>query len=416
MPEIPSDVDLLVVGSGAAGMTAAAVAAVQGLQPLVVEKTDVVGGTTAISGGMVWIPCDEYLASKSEADNVDTARRYLDAVIDSDDGRMMRERFLEAGPQAVDYLRRHTAVQLKPVKFYPDYYPELDGFSTGSRVLEPVAFDAAQLGPHFALMRPPMNEFMLFGGMMVAREDIPHFRAALRSPKSFARVARLITEYGMQRLRYPRGTRLVLGNALVGRLLKSLIDRNVPILTGTTVEQLKFSQGRVSGAVLQGPDGSIQVNVRRGVLLATGGFSHDSEMRSRYLPAMVSSYSPFAPGSTGDGLRLGTAAGGVIDDQNTDNAYWTPASVYRRADGRVVTYPHTVTDRGKPGSIVVNAAGRRFTNEAVSYHRFGQAMFRSHNISPSIPAYMIADSNFVWRYGIFGPSMFFLVLRIFHIM
>lgn len=394
MVEIPTEVDLLVIGSGAAGMTAAAVAAVEGLQALVVEKTALIGGTTSISGGMIWIPYEAYTA------DVESAKRYLDALIDSEDGQAMRERFLEAGPQALEYLQQHTAVKLKPVPFYPDYYPELEGFSTGSRVLEPVAFDAAQLGRHFALMRPPMNEFMLFGGMMVAREDIPHFRKALHSPKSFTRVARLVTEYGLQRLRHSRGTRLVLGNALVGRLLKSLIDHNVPILTDTKVRELIFENDRATGAMLEGPDGIIRVNTRRGVVLATGGFSHDPEMRSRYLPAMISSHSPFAPGSTGDGLRIGTAAGGVIDDQNTDNAYWTPASVYRRADGRVVTYPHTVTDRGKPGSIVVNAAGKRFTNEAVSYHRFVQAMLRSHNKGSSIPAYMIADRNFVWSYGI----------------
>lgn len=410
MSSIPNSVDLVVVGSGAAGMTAAAVAAVEGLRVLVVEKTVTVGGTTAISGGMVWIPCEAILAEGGAGDSEAAARRYLDAVIDSDDGRAMRDRFLESGPLAVDYLRRNTAVALNPVAFYPDYYPELEGFSTGRRVLEPVPFDGARLGRHFALLRPPMEEFTLFGGMMVAREDIPHFRGALRSPRSFARVTRLLSGYGLQRLRHPRGTRLVLGNALAGRLLCSLLDRHVPIATQTTVRELTGDGARIDGVVLDGPGGNVTVRARHGVVLATGGFSHDPEMRARYLPAAVSPHSPFAPGSTGDGLRLGTAAGGVIEDGNTDNAYWTPASVYRRADGNTVTYPHTVTDRGKPGSIVVNAAGRRFTNEAVSYHRFVQAMFRAHNDSPAIPAFLIGDRTFVWRYGMgairpFSPSL-----------
>jgi succinate dehydrogenase/fumarate reductase flavoprotein subunit len=396
----PEAVDLLVLGSGAAGMTAAAVAASEGLEVLLVEKTALLGGTTAISGGMVWIPCDGYLAGGPEADSEAAARRYLEATVDIDDGADLRERFLTMGPRAVDYLQRHTAVELRPLEFYPDYYPEVDGSSTGRRVLEPVAFDGAALGRHFALLRPPMNEFTLFGGMMVGREDIPHFRRAFRSLSSFTRVAALVAAYGMQRARHSRGTRLVLGNALAARLLKSLLDRQVPIVTDTAVRELTRDGDRVTGAVLEGPAGTSHVVARRGVLLATGGFSHDAELRARLLPPTVSSHSPFAPGSTGDGLRLGGAAGGWVNEDNSDNAYWTPASVYRREDGSVVTYPHTVTDRGKPGSIVVNARGRRFTNEAVSYHRFVQAMFKAHNEGVAIPAYLIADSTFVWRYGL----------------
>jgi succinate dehydrogenase/fumarate reductase flavoprotein subunit len=396
MPASGLQTDLLVVGSGAAGMTAAVVAAAQDLRAVVVEKTATVGGTTAISGGMVWIPCATHL----EADGVEAARRYLDAAVDTDDGREMRERFLEAGQRAVDYLARHSAVALRPLAFYPDYYPQLEGFSTGRRVLEPVPFDGAALGRHFALLRPPMEEFTLFGGMMVAREDIPHLRRALRSPLSFARVARLLAQYGFQRLRHPRGTRLVLGNALAGRLLKSLLDREVPILTRTTVSELVREGGRIAGALLHAEHGEVRVSARCGVVLASGGFSHDPQMRARYLPPEVSPHSPFAPGSTGDGLRLGVGAGGVIDNRNSDNAYWTPASVYRRDDGRVVTYPHTVTDRGKPGSLAVNAAGQRFTNEAVSYHRFVQAMLRGHNEGPAIPAYLVCDREFLWRYGL----------------
>ena len=400
MPSAARQVDLLIAGSGAAGMTAAAVAAAEGLRPLVVEKTSTVGGTAAISGGMVWIPCQEFLQSGDEPDSVERARAYVEAVIDDEDGRAMRERFFEAGPRAVAYLARHTAVKLRPLAFYPDYYPDVEGFSTGRRVLEPEPYDGARLGRHFALLRPPMEAFTLFGGMMVAREDIPHLRRALRSPRSFARAAHLLAEYGLQRLRHPRGTRLVLGNALAGRLLESVLDRGVPVLTRTAVRELTRDGARITGAVVDGPGGVERIVARRGVLLATGGFSHDPELRARYLPPEVSAFSPFAPGSTGDGLRLGTGAGGVVEDRNTDNAYWTPASVYRRADGEVITYPHTVTDRGKPGSLAVDASGRRFTNEAVSYHRFVQAMLRGHDRGPAIPAFLICDRTFLWRYGL----------------
>ena len=393
-------VDLIVLGGGAAGMTAAAVAAAEGLKPLIVEKTDVVGGTASISGGMVWIPCNELTAAAGAPDTRDAAERYLDACIPTEDWRDMRLAFLEAGRQAIDYLQRHTAVKLKPVTFYPDYYPALEGSTTGGRVLEPVPFDASVLGDRFGLLRPPMPEFMLLGGMMVGREDIPHFRKLTRSPASFARVARLVMQYGWQRLRHHRGTRLVLGNALAGQLLASLLSRDVPILTGCKVRELIRDGDRVAGVTFDGPDGTRTIRARAGVMLSTGGFSHDPEMRRQYLPAETSRHSPFAPGSTGDGLRLGRDAGGSIEDGNTDNAFWAPASVYRRADGRTVVYPHTVTDRGKPGSLVVNDAGRRFTNEAVSYHEFGRAMFRAHNEGRSIPAHMICDRDFLWKYGL----------------
>ena len=392
--------DLVILGGGAAGMTAAAVAAAEGLKPLIVEKTDTVGGTASISGGMVWIPGNTLMAAAGKPDTDEAARVYLDAAVPTDDGLEMRQRFLAAGPEAIDYLQRHTAVRLKPVTFYPDYYPALDGSTTGGRVLEPVPFDASVLGRRFPLLRPPMPEFMLLGGMMVGREDIPHFRKMKQRPASFLRVAELVAQYGWQRLRHHRGTRLVLGNALAGQLLASLLARDVPILTGHAVKELSRSKDRVSGVVVEGPDGRFRIGAHVGVMLATGGFSHDPEMRRRFLPAETAMESPFAPGSTGDGLRLGESAGGRIEDGNTNNAFWTPASVYRRADGRTVVYPHTVTDRGKPGSLVVNAAGRRFTNEAVSYHEFGQAMFRAHNEGPSIPAHMICDREFLWTYGL----------------
>lgn len=393
-------VDLIVIGAGAAGMTAAAVAAAEGLKPLVLEKTDTVGGTVSVSGGMVWIPGNALMAAAGNPDSDEAAVAYLDATVATDDWRDMRMAFLKAGPEAIDYLQQHTAVKLKPVSFYPDYYPAEPGSTTGGRVLEPVPFDASVLGDRFSLLRPPMPEFMLLGGMMVGREDIPHFRKIKSQPASFLRAARLVAQYGWQRLSHPRGTRLVLGNALAGQLLASLLARDVPILTGQSVTEIIRVGGRVKGVMVESAAGVRRILARRGVLIATGGFSHDPQMRQRFLPAETAVESPFAPGSTGDGLRLGEAAGGRIEDNNSDNAFWAPASIYHRADGRTVVYPHTVTDRGKPGSLVVNDAGRRFTNEAVSYHEFGRAMFRAHNDGRAIPAHMICDRNFLWKYGL----------------
>ncbi len=391
-----SEYDVIVVGAGAAGMTAAATAAAKGLSVLVVEKTDLVGGNTSFSGGMVYIPDNAKMAETGRPDSPEAALGYLERAVPTEDGREMRALFVRKGREAIEFLEANTAVRLKPVQFYPDYYPDLEGARDGLRVLEPVAFDAGTLGPWFARLRPPIPEFTILGGMMVAREDLPHFRNFRRSPRSFLRVARLVAEYGFQRLRHPRGSRLVLGNALAARLLKSLIDRGVSILTGCSTLEAIVSAGRTTGLRIADAQGERVVTARRGVMLATGGFSHGTQKRREWLPAAASPQSPFAPGSTGDGLDLGVAAGGAVAIENANNAYWSPASVYHRKDGRKVVYPHTVTDRGKPGSLVVNRAGRRFTSEAVSYHRFGEAMLKPGNL----PAWIVCDNTFIWKYGL----------------
>jgi succinate dehydrogenase/fumarate reductase flavoprotein subunit len=389
--------DVVVVGAGAGGTSAACVAAAEGLRTLVLEKTAHVGGTTAISGGMVWAPNTALATAGS--DSPEKAAAYLDSTVPTDAGQALRAAFLAAAPAAIAYLQRHTAVQLRPVPTYPDYYPDLPGATTSGRVLEPVPFDARTLGPAFALLRPPLPEFTLFGGMMVARPDIPHFRNVYRSARSATRVARLVASYAMQRLRHPRGVDLVLGNALAGRLLKSLLDRSVPIRTGVEIASLDRTGGAVTGVTVLEGGGERRI-AARAVILATGGFSHDRGARRRLLPAAARDLSPVTPGATGDGLRLGTGVGGHLEEAELSGAFWVPASHYRSADGRHVVFPHTVTDRGKPGLIAVNAAGRRFANESVSYHEFVLAMLRADNIGTAVPARLICDRRFLWKYGL----------------
>lgn len=388
--------DVVVVGAGAAGMTAAATAAAKGLSVAVVEKTAHVGGNTSFSGGMVYIPDNPRMDEAGAPDDPAAALAYLERAVPTEDGRDMRALFVRKGREAIEFLEANTAVRLKAVPFYPDYYPDLEGARTGLRVMEPLAFDAATLGPWFRRLRPPIPEFTILGGMMVAREDLPHFRNFRRSPRSFLRVARLVLQHGLQRLRHHRGTRLVLGNALAGRLLKSLLDGGVTILTECRPLDVVMKEGRATGIRVADAAGERTIAARRGIVLATGGFSQSAQKRREWLPAGASGESPFAPGSTGDGLDLGTAAGGAVSAENAHNAYWSPCSVYVRADGRKVVYPHTVTDRGKPGSLVVNGAGQRFANEAVSYHRFGEALLRDGNL----PAWIVCDSGFIWKYGL----------------
>jgi succinate dehydrogenase/fumarate reductase flavoprotein subunit len=390
-----TDYDVIVIGAGAGGMTAASVAAAEGLSVLLVEKSGQVGGTTSVSGGMVWAPANAKMRAAGVADSIEQARLYLAHTVPGERRGDLRETYLARAPEAIEYLEARTALAFRPVAFYPDYYPDLPGATLGARVLEPVTFDARELGPHFDLLRPPLPEFMLFGGMMVDRADIPHFRKMSRSLRSALRVARVVARYAVDRLSFERGAHLVLGNALAARLLKSVLTSGVALRLSTQVASLAFEAGRVAGVVLA--DGT-RLDAKRGVVLATGGFSNDAALRARYLPADTGPSTAGCPANSGDGLRLGLAAGGHMVEvgDNTNNAYWVPVSRFRREDGTPAVYPHTVTDRGKPGMIVVDGRGRRFTNEAVSYHEFVQAMFRAG----AIPAFLVCDAAALWRYGL----------------
>jgi len=403
-----AEYDAIVVGAGAAGLAAACVAAAEGLRTLLLEKSPLVGGTTAVSGGMVWIPANAKMAAAGIADSVDAARDYLERCAPPTRDTAAREAFLARGSEAIEYLEARTALRLRPVTNYPDYYPGLPGATLGGRVLEPVDFDAALLGRDFALMRWPLAEFMLFGGMMIARPDLPHFRAALRSPRSAARVARLVAQYAWQRLFAARGTRLVLGNALVGWLLKSALDLGVSLRVNARVARVVMRGGRAAGVEVESQGRRETLGARAGVVLAGGGFSHDAELRARLLPAAIAPYSPVCAQVSGDGIRLGLAAGGRIGQSNTHNAYWAPVSHFRRADGSQGVFPHTVADRGKPGIIAVTREGARFTSEAVSYHEFVLAMLRAGEAAN--PAFLLCDSRSLWQYGLGAVRPFALSL------
>ncbi len=390
--------DVVVVGAGAGGMTAATIAAAEGCSVLLLEQADVVGGTTAISGGMVWIPANHKAAAEGRADTLEAARTYLAQIVPGQD-RARLETFLARGDEALRDLEARTALRLQPVPTYPDYYPDSPGATVGGRVLEPVPFDARDLGDAFALLRDPLPEFMLFGGMMISRSDIPHLRRAGRSLRSALHVTRLLARYALQRLTARRGTTLYLGNALAARLLRSALDHGVIICSGTCVQQLQAdAQGRVSRLEIAGRAGSRWITARRGVVLATGGLSHDAELRGRYIPEAAGTLSATVdPGAAPRGARLAAALGACLSVPTTEGAFWVPASTFTRADGSRGIFPHTVTDRAKPGLIAVDAGGRRFVNEAVSYHEFVRAQLKH---AAAIPAWLICDRRFLWKYGL----------------
>jgi succinate dehydrogenase/fumarate reductase flavoprotein subunit len=403
--------DVIVIGAGAGGMTAAAVATAEGLSVLVIEKTEFVGGTTAWSGGMVWIPVNAAMKQAGIADSPSDAASYLAATVPETENADLREAFLARGPEAIEYLDAHTEVRLQSVKTYPDYYPEQPGATAGGRVLEPVSFDGARLGANFRRLRPPLPEFTVLGGMMVHRSDILHLRKFGRSLRSTLRALGLVARHALQRLRAPRGTTLHLGNALAARLYASLIERNVEILFGSDVEELLNDSDAISGVRIKDASGTRPIVARRGVVLATGGFSHDTKLRAQFFPGGAGPVSAAAPAGTGDGLHVAISAGASMNPRVTNAAYWVPASLFRRADGSQGVFPHTVTDRAKPGVIAVNASGKRFVNEAVSYHEFVLAMLRGGNDAANRAFYLVCDRRFLWNYGLGRIRPFTLRLK-----
>jgi succinate dehydrogenase/fumarate reductase flavoprotein subunit len=398
MPE--REVDLLIAGAGPAGMTAALVASLEGLDVLLCEKSDQVGGTGATSAGTLWIPGNSQSRAAGYHDSAADADRYLSALIGEGTNRVLRDAYLGTGPAAIDYLTERSDVRFVPCGPHPDYRSNMPGAAVSGRAIVPQPFDGRLLGRDFHRVRPPIPEYMVFGGMMVGKPDIAPLLGRFKSAGNFLYALKLFVRYLADRIRYPRGTRLTMGNALVARLYYSLRRRGVPLLFGAAIVDVIGDRNGVTGARLATPDGDIVVKARKGVVLATGGYGHNEKFRAAFMLQPVPQHSMSYEGNRGDGLAIGTRLGAAAAHPLGSSGLWTPASVTTRADGSKGLYPHLVFDRAKPGLIAVNAAGRRFVNEASSYHDFVLAMFESHKTAPSIPAWLICDADFLKKYGL----------------
>ena len=399
---LPQDAryDVVVIGAGGAGMAAALFAALEGLRVLLVERTAHVGGTSALSAATLWVPNTHHAAAIGAQDSLEQAEQFLRNVVGNRSSEAVRRSFLVNAPRAIARLEAESDVKLRPYPAHPDYVQEAEGATLRGRALEPLPFDGRRLGAAFALVRPPIPEFTVLGGMMVDRNDIGHLLQMTTCWDSFRYAAGLLGRYAADRMRYSRGTRLVMGNALIGRLLLSLLDRGIDIVTETDVAELQRGPRGVEAVVLRQNVAARRVGVRRGVIMATGGFNRHPQRRVAMLPAEVPVHCPGAPGHTGAVHDLALALGARYGEGALDHVFWAPVSVRRRRDGSTAVFPHFVLDRGKPGTVVVNQSGRRFVNEATSYHLFTRAMLQAHQTTPSIPAFLIADANALRKYGL----------------
>lgn len=395
-------VDAVVVGSGAAGMAAALTARFEGLDVLLIEKTGRIGGSTAISGGAVWIPLNPGAQTSGYPDSPEKIQQYLDEIVGDRVPVHMKQAFLQNGPRMLDYMTSHQVLELVTRSYSPDYYPDRPGASLGGRSLDPAAFDGRKLGRKFAQLRDPLKEFLVLGGMMITTTDVGHLLAATRKPKSFWYSGKLVLRYWWDRLRgYGRGTRLVLGNALAAQLFHAVLRNQIDYWLETPATSLiRDDQGRVTGITVQRDGKALAVRARKGVVIATGGFPWDEALRKELYPQPTGMWSMAPPGNKGDGIRMAMDAGAAMGRGHASPAFWAPVSLLHKADGTMIRYPHLVWDRAKPGLIAVNGKGERFVNESTSYHDFVAGMYEAHKTAPSIPAYLICDHDFVEKWGL----------------
>ncbi|WP_419827169.1 FAD-dependent oxidoreductase [Sphingomonas sp.] len=395
--------DMVVAGSGAAGLAAAVVARSMGLRVLVVEKTGLIGGTTSYSGGVVWVPNSRQIVERGGLDSLERAEEYLDATIGSLHEREARRQYLRRGAEAFAYLEDVTG----PL-FYvrasnsPDYYPDAEGASQQGRAMTPLTFDGRLLGEHFRDVRAPLPEFALFGRQMLELMDVHHLLNARRSLRSAVHTGGLLLRDVRDRLlyrRFGRGTRLTGGNALVGRLYKSVLDLGITVERDAPLVDLVRDDAGVKGVVIERDGERHAITAARGVILATGGFPWGEALRRQRMQEVPLGYSATSPESQGDGIAIAMAHGAVFDRENSEGAFWAPVSVTKRKDGSLARFPHLMADRAKPGLIAVNKSGRRFVNEAENYHDFVRAMMGRDRNEDQQPVHLICDASFLRRYA-----------------
>jgi succinate dehydrogenase/fumarate reductase flavoprotein subunit len=369
-----------------------------GAKVLVVERTEYVGGTTAWSAGTTWVPGTHHAAKVNPHDTLADVTTYLNHAVGSQAPAALREAFLKNGPEAVAKMEAKSSVKFRPYPKHPDYISDLPGSTLNGRALEPVPFDGRLLGDLFPLLRPPIPEFTVLGGMMVDRTDINHLLAMTKSWASFKYSVSIVWRHLRDRLTHARGTRLVMGNALVGRLFHALSQHaQATLALKTSVDGLECdASGRVVAVRLSSASGKVSVLAKHGVVLASGGFNRDPVLRAEKLPGIPAEWCPAAPGHTGEAQALARRLGAVEGQGAQSPAFWAPVSLRQRADGSTAVFPHFVMDRAKPGMITVNQAGERFVNESTSYHLFALGM---QSAQQAVPAYLVADAKALRRYG-----------------
>lgn len=388
--------DVVVVGAGGAGMTAALAAAEHGLDTVLIEKTAYFGGTTARSGGGVWVPGNRALkaAGQVSADDRQEASDYLQAIVGDEVPKIRRETFLDRGPEVIDFLLDKTPVKLKWVPGYSDYLPEQPGGRSQGRSVEPVPMDGRILGDELDRLHPPYAKAP--ANLIVTQADFRKISLGLRSLRGPITMMRVVVKRVINSL---LGRKMyAMGNALTISLRKALLDAEVPVYYETALTGLVIENGRVVGVRAQREGKEVVIRARRGVILGSGGFEKSEALREKYLPTPTdANWSTAAASNTGAGIEAGVAIGAAIDLM--DDAWWGPT----------IPLPNgpwfCLSERNLPGSIIVNSAGKRFMNEALPYVEATHEIYKGEATGVShVPAWLIIDQRYRNRYLFAGLS------------
>ena len=398
----PWSCDLLVVGSGAGALSTAVTAAHLGLKVIVVEKDPHYGGTTAWSGGWMWIPRNHFALKAGIAEPIDKPLSYLRHELGAQFDEVRARTFLTHAPRMVRFFEEQTALQFIDGNGIPDFHGRTQDAVLGGRSVCAAPFDGRRLGAKIKQLKTPLWETTFLGMGIASGADIRNFFNAMRSVSAFGYVFKRVARHLMDLLLHGRGMHLVNGNALVAGLAQSAFDKGVNIHVNTPALRLLTEQGRVAGAVVKHQGHEQIIHAKRGVVLATGGFPHDPERKRELLPHDPTGqkhFSAASKGNTGDGLRMGEAVGAVVAKNLKHAAAMAPVSLVPRSDGSVAHFPHLI-ERAKPGLIAVTRFGKRFTNEADSYHDFMQGLLHALPEGEEVQAWLVVDHRFIRRWGL----------------
>ncbi len=382
--------DIVVVGSGAGGMTAALTAAHRGLSVVLIEKAAKFGGSTARSGGGVWVPNNEVLERDGVDDTPEAARDYLHAIIGDVVSKERIDTYLERGPEMLSFVLKNSPLKMQWVPGYSDYYPEAPGGRVGGRSVEPTPFDSSCLGAEADNLEPDYGKAPL--NVVITQADYRAINLLRRHPSGLARVMRVGMRWMGAKL---TGKHLLgRGQALSAGLRAGLLDANVPVLLETPMTDFHVEDGRVVGVVVAG-SGSV-IRAKLGVVLASGGFEHNAEMRKKYQRQPIGTeWTVGAAANTGDGITAGQRLGAAVDLM--DDAWWGPSIPLTGGPW------FCIAERTLPGGIMVNTAGKRFLNEAAPYVEAVHMMYGGEygigeGPGENIPTWMIIDQRYRDRY------------------
>ncbi len=398
----PVECDVLVIGSGAAGLATAVTAAYHGLRVILVEKDSTFGGATAWSGGWMWVPRNPLARRAGIDEDPALPRTYLQHELGAYFDPARVDAFLEAAPKMVAFFEKHTRLQFADGNAIADIHGDTPGAGTGGRSVIAAPYDARQLGTKLLKrLRTTMRETSFLGMPIMAGADLSAFLTLTRSWRSLLHVSQRVGRHLFDLAWHGRAMQLRNGVALVARLAKSADDLGVLLWESAPVRRLSMQGSRVCGAVVETARGEVVIHARKAVMLATGGFANDIERRRTLFPRTPTGHEHLAlppQGVEGDGLRLGETAGGEVATELASAAAWCPVSRVPYPDGSVGHFPHII-ERAKPGIIGVLANGKRFVNEADGYYDYVKAMVE-HAPGSEVASWLICSHRFQRRYGL----------------